>query len=52
VVSDTIRRTVNDFQWVLLGHVPEKIKDLVEKNKIEYHRGTTILQYPSKLESL
>jgi hypothetical protein len=52
VISDTIRRTVNDFQWVLFGHVHESIKDLVEKRKVEYHNGTTILQYPSKLENL
>jgi hypothetical protein len=52
LISDTVRNTVNDFQWVIVGHVPNKIKDLVEKKKIEYHPGTTILNYPSALENL
>lgn len=52
LISDTVRNTVNDFQWVMVGHIPDKIKDLVEKKKIEYHSGTTILQYPSVLENL
>ena len=47
-----IRETVGDFQWVFFGYAPPKLKDLLEKKKIEYHPGVPILNYPSSMENL
>lgn len=51
-IVDMIRNTVKDFQWVFFGYAPPKLKDLIESNKIEYHPGVPILNYPSVLENL
>lgn len=51
-VADCIRSTVNDFQWVCFGYCPPQIKDLADKNLIEVHGGTPIMNYPSILEKL
>lgn len=51
-IIDTIRETVSDFQWVFFGYAPPKLKDLMEKKKIEYHSGVPILNYPSVMERL
>jgi len=37
---------------VFFGYCPPKLKDLVEKKKIEVHGGVAILNYPSMLENL
>lgn len=52
IIIDCIRSTVNDFQWVIFGYEPPKLKDLIEKGKIEVHSGTAIMNYPSKFENL
>lgn len=52
IIVDCIRSTVNDFQWVIFGYEPPKLKDLIEKGKIEVHGGTAIMNYPSKFENL
>ena len=51
-ILDCIRSTVNDVQWVFFGYCPDKLKDLVDRMKIEVHNGVAILNYPSKLENL
>jgi hypothetical protein len=51
-IIDMIRETVSDFQWVFFGYAPPKLKDLLEKRKIEYHPGVPILNYPSIMENL
>lgn len=51
-IIDMIRETVSDFQWVFFGYAPPKLKDLMEKKKIEYHPGVPILNYPSVMERL
>lgn len=51
-IIDCVRETVNDFQWVCFGYCPPKLKDLVEKRKIECYGGVAIMNYPSKLENL
>ena len=49
MVVDVIRKTVDDFQWVVLGTVPEQLKDLAQKGKIECYGCCPILSYPSFL---
>ena len=51
-ISDTIRSTVDDFQWVILGYAHPAVKDLIEQRKIEYYPCAPILQYPSALEAM
>ena len=51
-IVDVIRGTVDDFQWVFFGYAPPKLKDLIDKRKIEYHGGVPILNYPSMIERL
>lgn len=51
-VLECIRSTVDDVQWVFFGYCPPKLKDLVDKKKIEVHGGVAILNYPSILENL
>ena len=51
-IIDCVRETVDDFQWVCFGYCPPKLKDLVEKRKIECYGGVAIMNYPSKLENL
>ena len=52
VIADVVRATVKDFQWVIVGHVPSQVKDLVESNAVEFHHGCSILNYPQMLCSL
>lgn len=52
LIIQTIRDTVNDFQWVMFGYAPPKLKDLIDKGKIEVHGGSPIMTYASVLENL
>ena len=52
IIIDCIRNTVNDFQWVIFGYEPPKLRDLIQMGKIEIHGGTSIMNYPSKFENL
>ena len=51
-IVDMIRDTVSDFQWVFFGYAPPKLRDLIDRKKIEYHPGVAILNYPSVMENL
>ena len=51
-IAGCIRETVDDFQWVFLGFCPPKLADLAKAGKIEVHRGTTIMDYPSAFHRL
>lgn len=51
-ILECIRSTVNDFQWVFFGFCPPKLKDLVDKKKIEVHGGVPIMNYPSYFDNL
>jgi hypothetical protein len=52
IIVDMIRETHRDFQWVFFGYAPPKLMDLVAAGKIEVHRGSPIMTYPSILEHL
>ena len=51
-ITECVRSTVNDFQWVCFGYCPPQIKDLADKGLIETHPGVPIQNYPSQLEKL
>lgn len=51
-ISDAIRETVDDFQWIIFGCAPYQIRDLVEQKKVVCYGTTPILSYPSTLQHL
>ena len=51
-IIDTIRSTINDFQWVFFGYCPPKLMDLAKAQKIEVHSGVPIMNYISKFDQL
>ena len=52
IIIDCIRKTVNDFQWVVFGYAPPKLQDLIRSGKIEVHGGSPIMNYPSVFDNL
>ena len=51
-ITDAVRKTVNDFQWVFYGTLPRSLADLANTGKIEFHQWTKLYDYPEKLNSL
>ena len=47
---DFIRKTVDTYEWHIMGAIPDDISNL--KNKIHFHPWENIFQYPSKLKSI
>jgi hypothetical protein len=45
-----IRKTVDQYQWVIMGGAPQELKDL--NTKIEFHRWQNIFDYPRYIKSL
>lgn len=45
-----IKTTINDYQWVFLGAIPNELDDV--KDKIEFHKWQSPLHYPNYLKSL
>jgi len=45
-----IKTTINDYQWVFLGAIPNELDDI--KDKIEFHKWQSIFNYPMYLKSL
>lgn len=52
IILDCIKQTINDFQWVIFGYAPPKLKKEVDEGKIEVHGGTPIMNYPSVFDNL
>ena len=53
VLVDTIRETVDDFQWVIVSFaVHGKRADLVKAKKIEIHPTVPLLSYPTFINHL
>ena len=51
-ITDAVRKTVNDFQWVFYGTLPRSLVDLAQSGKIEFHNWTKLYDYPEKVASL
>ena len=51
-IVECIRKTVNDFTWVLFGFCPPRLEDLAQAKKIEVHGGVPIMNYASKFDNL
>tara|TARA_Y100000310_G_scaffold231798_1_gene234494 strand:- start:819 stop:2045 length:1227 start_codon:yes stop_codon:yes gene_type:complete len=50
-INDTIRKTVDKFQWVFVGGFPLTLRDLIQQKKIEYHTWTNLVDYPEYINS-
>lgn len=51
-IIQTIKSTLNKYQWVLFGAVPMSLVAEVRSGKIEFHNWVPIYDYPRKLASL
>ena len=51
-ISDVILDTLDDFQWVVIGYLPENMRQLAVEGKIQCFQMTPITNYPSMLEHL
>jgi len=51
-MNDTIRKTVDKFQWVFVGGFPLSLKDLIREGKIEFHDWTNLVDYPRAISKL
>ena len=45
-VVQTVRKTVNKYQWIFIGAFPMGLRDLVRSGKIEYHPWVPLYEYP------
>lgn len=52
LVEKAIRDTVDDFQWIVIGTIPQSIQDLASNKKVMCLGNCPILNYPSFLWSL
>jgi len=51
-INDTIRKTVDKFQWVFVGGFPLTLRDLIQQKKIEYHEWTNLVDYPEYINRM
>lgn len=51
-VVDTIRKTVKNFKWVIMGGLPKELADLVRSGDIEYQPWARIWDYPAIYNNL
>ena len=49
---DLIKSTCREFRWVFVGFCPPALEELAAQNKIEVHRGTSIMNYASAVDRL
>ena len=49
IVADFVRKTCHKYEYVLIGHVPKLIEDLIKDGKVSVAPGSDILNYPREL---
>ena len=52
LIEKTIRETINDVHWVIMGYTPPSLSDLLQAGKIEYVPSIDIINYPRRLADL
>ena len=52
LIEKTIRETVDDVHWVIMGYAPPSLSDLLNAGKIEYVPSIDIINYPKRLNEL
>lgn len=51
-VVETVKKTVNKYQWVFVGAFPVGLRDLVRSGKIEYHPWVNLYEYPRLIKKI
>jgi len=51
-VVQTVRKTVNKYQWVFVGAFPNGLRDLIVAGKIEYHPWVPLYDYPRLIKKI
>lgn len=51
-IVQTVRKTVNKYQWVFIGAFPLGLRDLVKAGKIEFHQWTPLYDYPRLVKKI
>lgn len=51
-VVETVKKTVNKYQWIFIGAFPMGLRSLVQQGKIEYHPWTTLYEYPRLVQKV
>ena len=49
-LMDFIRKTIDKYEWHLLGAIPEVLSDI--KSKINFHPWENVFEYPAKIKSI
>lgn len=49
-LMDFIRKTIDVYEWHLMGAIPTELRDI--KNKINFHKWENIFNYPRKMKSI
>ena len=51
-VLDVIEKTIDDFTWVFVGYIPERLRPYAEQKKIEVYSCVNIMNYPAMISQL
>lgn len=51
-IVDTVKRTVNKYQWVFIGAFPVGLRPLVQQGKIEFHQWVNLYDYPRLVQKV
>lgn len=46
VIANLIRKTCKKYEWIVVGHIPKLIEDLIADRKVTVCHGSDILNYP------
>lgn len=51
-VIETVKKTVNKYQWIFMGAFPNGLRSLVQQGKIEFYPWTTLYEYPRMIKKI
>lgn len=51
-VVETVKKTVNKYQWIFIGAFPVGLRPLVQQGKIEYYPWTSLYEYPRLVQKV
>jgi hypothetical protein len=51
-IVETVKKTVNKYQWIFIGAFPVGLRSLVQQGKIEYHPWTSLYEYPRLVQKV
>ena len=51
-IIETVRKTVNKYQWIFIGAFPNGLRDLIISKKIEFHQWVNLYDYPRLVQKV